>query len=253
MLDANGNTDSVNVVNILGKGDVTDYGEYSSVKMLTSTTPISQNGNEITFTSDSDKIYYQGTMENVEIPWKIEITYQLDGKNVTADELAGASGALEIHLKITQNTLCDNNFFDFYALQTALTLDTNNCKNIVADGATLANVGADKQISYTVLPGQGLDAVISADVTDFESNIVTLLTGSNAAFLSLSQQLSGLVVNMSTLKTGIDSLVTNYETLDSGIEEYTDGVATIVANYSQLVEGVGTLATGSFHFYFSEF
>lgn len=505
MLDANGNTDSVNVVNIFGRGDVTDYGEYSSVKMLTSTTPISQNGNEITFTSDSDKIYYQGTMENVEIPWKIEITYQLDGKNVTADELAGASGALEIQLKITQNTLCDYNFFDAYALQTAVTLDTNNCKNIVADGATLANVGADKQISYTVLPGKGLDAVISADVTDFEmdavtingikldlnveiddeelmkkvteimdasamlndgaveltegtdkladgssnlndgtdtlysgvstlnqgvaslssgitsmqeglnmlnsksstltdgsdkilealktiqtslssisvsteqlktltdssseikqaisdiydgavtlqtnlsyesykaamnenglnidtltagntqaieslssqitelktaivqlksipgyesnteyttqiealktqvsslENIVTLLRGNNAAIggmdtyldtvssgadslvdglsalktnyekfdaaiLSLSQQLSGLVVNMSTLKTGIDSLVTNYETLDSGIEEYTEGVATIVANYSQLVEGFGTLAAGS--------
>lgn len=39
---------------------------------------------------------------------------------------------------------------------------------IQADGATIANVGADKQISYTILPGKGLDAEITADVTDFE-------------------------------------------------------------------------------------
>ena len=39
---------------------------------------------------------------------------------------------------------------------------------IQTDGATIANVGADKQISYTILPGKGLDAEITADVTDFE-------------------------------------------------------------------------------------
>lgn len=39
---------------------------------------------------------------------------------------------------------------------------------IQTDGATIANVGADKQISYTILPEKGLDAEITADVTDFE-------------------------------------------------------------------------------------
>lgn len=53
-------------------------------------------------------------------------------------------------------------------MQAALTLDTEKCSNIQADGATIANVGADKQISYTILPGKGLDAEITADVTDFE-------------------------------------------------------------------------------------
>ena len=34
MTDANGKADTVDVVNIFGKGNITDYGNYSSVKML---------------------------------------------------------------------------------------------------------------------------------------------------------------------------------------------------------------------------
>ena len=58
MTDAKGDVESVNVVNIFGKGDVTDYGNYSSVKMLNSTEPITQDGDKITFTSDKEKVYY---------------------------------------------------------------------------------------------------------------------------------------------------------------------------------------------------
>ena len=71
MLDSNGNQKSTDVVNIFSGGDVTDYGNYTSVKMLTTNDAISQNGDEITFHSDADRVYYQGTMNNSEIPWNI--------------------------------------------------------------------------------------------------------------------------------------------------------------------------------------
>ena len=163
MLDAVGNVDNVNVVNIFGKGEITDYGNYSSVKMLTSTNPITQNGDTITFVSDQDRVYYQGTLDNAQIPWKVAIEYTLDGKVVTPEELAGQSGALTIHITITENEKCKGPFYDSCALQAAFTLDTTRCENIMAEGATLANVSANKQISYTVLPGKGLDATIRAD------------------------------------------------------------------------------------------
>lgn len=117
MLDADGNVDSVNVVNIFGKGEITDYGNYSSVKMLTSTNPISQDGDKITFVSDQDRLYYQGTLDNAQIPWAVSIEYTLDGKKITPEELAGQSGALKIHVKITENEKFKGSFYDSCALQ----------------------------------------------------------------------------------------------------------------------------------------
>lgn len=59
-------------------------------------------------------------------------------------------------------------------MQVNMTLSTENCENISAEGATVANVGADKQISYTVLPGKGLDAEVTAEVRDFEMDAIAI-------------------------------------------------------------------------------
>jgi len=57
----------------------------------------------------------------------------MDGTEYSAQEIAGMSGSLEIKISITENTNCDERFWDGYALQAALTLDTEKCKNIAAE------------------------------------------------------------------------------------------------------------------------
>ncbi len=236
MLDAQGNVDSVNVVNIFGKGEITDYGDYLSVKMLTSTNPISQDGDAVTFVSDQDRLYYQGTLDNAQIPWKVAIEYILDGKKITPEELAGQSGALKIHIKITENEKCKGSFYDSCALQAAFTLDTTRCKNITADGATLANVGANKQISYTVLPGKGLDATISADVTDFEMEAAAI----NGVKLNLDVE-----VNDADLMDQVGEIMDAAEQLDDGADELMEGTDELSDGTNDLYDGVSDLYDGS--------
>lgn len=113
---------------------------------------------------------------------------------ITPDNLAGKSGKLKIKIKIEKNESCISDFYDSYALQASLTLDTENCKNITAENATMANVGADKQISYTVLPGKGLDAEITADVTDFEMDAVSI----NAVKMNLNIEIDDTELNYHT-------------------------------------------------------
>ena len=91
-----------------------------------------------------------------------------------ASEIAGKSGKLEIHLSIKENTACKGDFYDRYVLQASLTLDTEICENIGAPDATIANVGSDKQLTYTVLPGKGLATSIKADVKDFEMESISI-------------------------------------------------------------------------------
>ena len=74
MAGADGTVNSVYAVNSFDGGDVSDYGDYSSVKLLNVDGNITQNGDEISFSSpENGKVYYQGTLTNTEIPWDISI------------------------------------------------------------------------------------------------------------------------------------------------------------------------------------
>ena len=233
--DASGEVESVNAVNIFGKGDVTDYGDYSAVKMLNTTDPIQLDGDKVTFTSDKDKVYYQGTLENVQLPWKVKITYTLDGKEITAKDLAGKAGALEIHITAKENTQCKSDFYDSTALQATLTLDTEKCENIEAEGATLANVGSNKQISYTALPGKGLDATVKADVTDFEMDAIAI----NGVALDLD-----IDIDDAELMDKVMEIMDAAKELNDGATELKDGTDTLKNGGNNLVSGAASLNTG---------
>ena len=108
------------------------------------------------------------------LPWLVKLTYTLDGAEIAPEELGGKSGALTIRLQVSRNPDCTGDFFDQYALQVTMTLDTDRAQNIVADGATMANVGSNKQLSYILLPGSDSDVTVTADVTDFAMNAISL-------------------------------------------------------------------------------
>lgn len=236
MTDASGKTDSVNVVNIFGRGSVTDYGDYSNVKMLNSTEKITRERDKVTFTTDSDRVYYQGTLDAAKTPWNISITYKLDGKTVTPEKLAGKDGKLEMHIAITKNDSCTTDFYDSYALQATFTFDTDRCKNIVADGATLANVGSNKQISYTILPGKGLDADIAADITDFEMDAAAI----NGIKLNLNVD-----VDDSELTYKVEEIQDATKKLNDGAATLSDGSGKLTEGGSSLVSGADTLNSGA--------
>ena len=235
MTDASGSVSTVDAVNIFGKGSVTDYGTYSSVKMLNTTDSIKQDGDKVTFSTDKDKVYYQGTMENAEIPWNIKFTYTLDGKEIAPEDLAGKSGKLTIGIKIDKNNKCEESFYEAYALQAALTLDTEKCTNIQADGATIANVGADKQISYTILPGKGLDAEITADVTDFEMDAATI----NGIKLNLDMD-----IDDDELMDKVTDIMDAAKKLDKGAAKISDGTSDLLDGGNSLSDGASTLYEG---------
>ncbi len=271
MTDADGGVKNVNAVNIFGKGKVTDYGDYSSVKMLNTTDKIKQKGDKVTFSSDKEKVYYQGTMKDTEIPWNINITYTLDGKKITPEKLAGKSGALKMHITIDKNENCTSDFYDSSALMASMTLDTEKCENITADGATLANVGSSKQISYTVLPGKGLDAEVTADVTDFEMDAVAInavkmnldvdidddeLMDKVTQIMDAAKQLNdgagtlsdgtdSLVEGGSSLSDGAESLDSGINSLDSGLESLKSGVTDMQTALNMLDSQSSTLTGGS--------
>ncbi|MEA4912383.1 MAG: hypothetical protein VB092_07240 [Oscillospiraceae bacterium] len=246
-LKADGTVEDIYAVNIFGKGDITDYGDYASVGILNTDDEITQNGDTITFTASADRTYYEGKMKTTDIPWNISISYFMDEKQYSADEIAGKSGRLKICFRVTENTACGGGFFDGYALQAAFTLDTDRCSGIAAPGATIANVGKDKQLSYTILPGEGIDAVITANVTDFEMDAVSI----NGIPLSLSVELDD-----AELQDKIDELIGAVADLDQGAADLNDGAQALSGAMDALSEktvelnsGTGRIAGGAADLY----
>lgn len=239
MLKGNGEVDEAYVVNIFdGTGEIIDYGDYSTVKNMTSEEELVLNDDQITVNSQPDRLYYEGILKSNELPWNISIRYFMDGVEYSVEEIAGKSGALEIALDITENTKLDPFFFENYGLQATIILDTEKAKNILAEDATIANVGKNKQLTYTILPGKGANLLIEADVEDFEMEAIAI----NGIHLNL-----GLDFDMddADLMDKVEELLSGVEQLDQGTESLKSGAGQLKEGSTQLESGAKKLADGT--------
>jgi len=262
-LQSNGSVDAIYVVNsfVLNEaGQIVDYGDYTALRNMTSMEELQFENQRVTVDAKAGRLYYEGILNNNTLPWQFAITYWLDGKNITAKELAGQDGHLQIDIQIEQNKNCNPVFFENYALQVTLQLDTALCRNIQAKDATIANVGRNKQITYTLLPGQNSFLSISADVTDFTMEQISLngITLSMAVELN-ENQYGELTANLKKISDaavqfddgtlelfhGMETLYDNATILTDYLYELKDGATLAVDGGKQLEDGIGELKSGT--------
>ena len=253
-LTSSGDIEKIYAVNIFEDKDIVDYGVYETVKNMNTMDKINYSNGKITIQNSEDKLYYQGVMkQNTQMPWTIKVRYKLDSVEYAPSELAGKSGKLEISISIKENKNCKKNFFENYALQTVVQLDTNLCENIKSDEATMANVGGLKQLTYTILPGNEKDIKITTDVTDFEMseiqvNGINLNLGLDKDSIdtsSLTGELDKLKDAVNDLDDGANELNDGAKKLDDGAVTLTDGIKTIQDGLDQLNSKSSSLTSGS--------
>lgn len=248
-LDASGELVSAYAVNSFPGGEITDYGDYDSVRVLNTGDEIEYKDGVVNITTDAKRIYYQGGLKKAELPWDISLTYRLDGKAVTAEEIAGKSGEAEIRFTVTQNEECAGTFYDDYALQASFTLPGDVFSDISAPDATVAAVGADRQLTYTLLPGEGIDTLITATAENFSLPAVSI----NGIHLNLNvdvnsdgikDQVGQLVDAASRLNSGASALYSGSQELQTGASGLLDGSESLQSGIAELDAGVAELQDG---------
>lgn len=247
-LKDDGSVEGIYVVNEFDAGNqttITDYGKYSSVLNLSTNEEIKVNGDMITFnTDDNGMFYYQGNMESTKIPWNIDISYYLDDKEVQASSLAGKSGKLKIAISIKDNEDMEDTFFDNYLLQMTATFNSEKCKDIVSEQATIANVGDTKQLTYTILAGSNSEFTIEAAVTDFEMDPITI----NAVPMNISIDdidVSDLKDSLIKLRDGVAKIDDGSSDLYSGSKDLSNGTKSLLDGTNSLSSGAEKLQNGS--------
>lgn len=255
-LDASGAVDSAYAVNSFPGGEITDYGDYGNVRILNTEDEITLEGDEVHISSDAAKVYYQGEMKNPELPWDITLEYTLDGKSVSPEKLGGGSGELEIRFAVTKNEKCRGTFYEDYALQASFTLPGDCCTAVSAPDATIASVGADKQLTFTLLPGEGIDTVIKATVENFSMPAVSIngihlnlnvdvdtdgIKGMVGELVSAAAQLDN---GASALVSGSNALLDGTAGLQDGADSLQSGIAELDAGVAELQEGLSAMQAG---------
>lgn len=229
VLDSDGTTDSIYSVVIVDsakEGRAEYYGPFADVKNLTDTRGIELGKGCVSFDAPEGRFYFQSTLDDDSLPWDISIKYTLDGKSVKAEELGGRSGELGINITVKDGGMDDSSFYDSYLMQVSVTLDSRLCTNIKADGATLANSGANKLINFSVMPGTDTELSLTADVVSFSMPGITL---------------SGVPFSMG------DSLGDVNELTD-GLTTLTDAISQLSSGANQLSGGAGQLLYGAYQF-----
>lgn len=230
ILDHDGSVKSIYVVNSFIGGKVTDYGDYSFVRNMTTSEKLTQNGDAVNIDTVYDRFYYQGTLKSSNLPWKFAIQYSLDGKTVSPSELAGKSGALTIDLSVSKNPAVNPVFYDNYMLQISLTMDTQKCDDIRSENATIASAGRNKVIAHTVLPGKDAQIKVSANVRNFTMAGI---------------EINAMPFSMPIEMPDTDALTEDMTLLSDAVGELNDGVARLSDGISQTYSGAKKLADGS--------
>ena len=228
---------------------VTHYGAYTAVENLTDTSALTYEDGAVTATiPEGGRLYYQGTLESFELPWDIAIGYELDGRSISPAELGGQSGALEMSLSVKPNGNAPGAFADEMMLQITVTLDASLCKNITAEGATVANAGGDKTLAFTVLPGAEAEYTVTADVEDFTMAGLTIagvkydIASAMGDTAEITDGVGQMTDAISQLSDGASQLASGAGSLRSGAGSFGSGLSTLSAGSAELVAGSEQIA-----------
>ena len=121
------------------EGDISDVSDLEGIKNVKGDETFSENNGKLVWQGDKKDICYQGTTTK-KIPVGMKVTYELDGKKVSADDLEGKSGHLKIHYEY-QNTSADSGKYTPFLMATGLLMDGEKFSNVTVDNGKVISDG----------------------------------------------------------------------------------------------------------------
>jgi putative membrane protein len=257
----------------LGEGtSVTDRSDLTDIKNTEGDEEYTQSADgALIWENHGEDIQYEGKTDQ-EVPVGVKVTYSLDGKEISADDLAGQSGRVTIRFDYTntakRTVTIENTGYEvcvpFAALSVA-TLDTDKFTNVEVTNGKLVHVGDTTLVAGIAFPGledslalDSYDAELndidipdyvefSADVTDFSLDFTATIffTG---VFPDLDlddlDSVDELQENMEKLTDASSQLVDGTAQFSDGLGEFQTYLVQYLTGTDALAQGAGQLSDG---------
>ncbi len=284
--DAEGNPDKVIVSDWIKNPEKLD-----TIKDKTNLSDIKNVKGDETYKLNSDNmcvwdakgndIYYQGTSD-ADLPVDLRVSYILDGKVVSPDEIAGKSGKVTIRFDyknkqyetVKINGKKERIYVPFIML-TGMMLDNEKFSNVSVNNGKVINDGNHTIVAGFAMPGMEenlkLDTEkfsmpdnveITADVKDFKLSTTLTVASSdmfgdidfsdadktikdlNKKLDDLTDATNKLIDGSSKLYNGISTMLKKSDALISGVQSLADGAKKLTNGISELDKGAGKLNRG---------
>lgn len=275
-IDGSGTVTSVTVSdqlkNVTDISRIKDVSTLENIENVKGDEAFSQNSSTLTWSGDSKDICYQGTTDQT-LPVGVKITYKLDGKDISADQLDGKSGHLVLRYQYENTTAKSGKEYTPFLMVTGLILDTDKFTNVKVTNGKLVSDGDRDMVLGMGLPEMkstlGVKDLnipdyfeMEADVTDYETvEGITIATNEifneletdklddlsdlKSSMKKLQDSADQLVDGSGELRKGLDTLLSSSQTLKDGIGQLADGSKTLKTGTGTLLDGSRDLADGS--------
>lgn len=245
-----------------GKDTLEDASDLKDIKNVKGDETFKEKDGKLTWAAKGKDIYYQGTTDK-ELPVEQSITYYLDGKEMSADEIAGKSGKVTIRFDYKNNVKTvetvngkEHNVYVPFTVMTGMVLDDSFSNVEVSSGKVVSD--GDKQIVVGVaMPG--LSDSLKVDASDFSEDVdipeyieVTADVKDFSLSMSMSVMMSSLMsgtdfdemFELDALDDAINTLSDSSTQLADGSKELADGTRTLLTAINQYTKGTQTVADG---------
>lgn len=224
--------------------------------VTTLTDIINKEGDE-TYTKQADgsilwenhgsDIHYEGKADtSSELPLTVTVTYFLDGKEVGADELAGADGNIKIRFDYKNNTQENGSITPFAAI-TGLMLSEDNAHNITVTNGSSRYMDGEYLVYGFALPG--VTAALDLDTMELtKEEEIDLHDFMEVSFEAEDFELdftATMVSNGLLEEKDYDKVIDKLDELTDKLEDTTDQVKDLKSKISKLKNGGEKLRSGA--------
>lgn len=237
-LDYYGKVEEVNIVKgcmLNGNTTIIDYGTYTDVLNMSNTAvPVLEEG-KVTWDlsgQDDERFYFECKTDTLtqELPWNLDVTYKLNGKECKAEELAGASGLVTMLIDVQPNKKAPEYYKNNMILTVATLVDMDkDTYSLEAPGSQLQTLGTKKAVMFMALPGEEGTFRIDIGTNSFES--IGLMFMMVPATLSSLDRISDIREvkdkvrdSMDAMSDSADVILDNLSEMKGSLEETQKGV-----------------------------
>lgn len=223
-----------------GTQEITDYTSYEEVTNLTNHVEYRTIEEGIDWDVSGESYFsYTGRVGEEYyslLPWTFEISYQLNGVEVSREELLGKSGLVTIQIKITANHDAAEYYRNHYLLEITGSYDMSDYLSVESDEAMITNSGNTKTLMFLVLPGQSTELSIRIGAEDFQMDGITMamvpLTG------DWLDKVAELAEDKQDIEDAMDAMNQSTNTVLNAMYGMTGGLTGISAGVTEIKEGM---------------
>ena len=248
------------IKNALGAASITDSTGLSNIENIKGDESYTISGNAKVWDAQGNDIYYSGNIEK-ELPVGMTVTYTLDGKKVSTDEIAGKTGKVSIRFDYDNRQYemvkidgKEEKIYVPFALLTGMLLDNEHFRNVEVTNGKIINDGDRTAVVGIALPGLQENLGISKDKLNIPDYVEIKADASDFSFgMTVTIATNELFNNLDTSKIdSVDDLTGSIGELSNGMKQLLDGsselyggLTTLLDKSKELVSGINQLDDGA--------